>query len=95
MPPRQVTDLGGVVLCFLLHARNVQYVICGFLSLGGGDHYDALLAAEFGEPALNIGGLILEDGRRNSPLRRTDKRPTIRDQLPQTNTWPSQKARPR
>lgn len=31
-------NLGGVVLCPVWHARNVQYVVGGLLSLGGGGH---------------------------------------------------------
>jgi hypothetical protein len=40
--------LGGVVLCFLL-VRNVQDVIGGLLSLGGGGHYHPLVPTEFFE----------------------------------------------
>ena len=45
---------------------RVEYIVGGLLGLGGGGYHHALVATEFGEPALNIRGLVLEDGRRDS-----------------------------
>ena len=47
---------------------RVEYIVGGLLGLGGGGYHHALVATEFGEPALNIRGLILEDSGRNSRL---------------------------
>src|ERR1700730_1139937 len=48
--------------------RPVEYIVGGLLALGSGRYYHALVAAELGEPALNIRGLVLKDGGRNSRL---------------------------
>src|SRR6266851_4966275 len=59
---------GFAARSLLAGAFTIQNVISRLLRLSGGGYHHALVAAEFGEPALNIRGLILQDGGRNSRL---------------------------
>ncbi len=80
-PPRLVTNLGGVVLCFFLLARNVEDVIGRFLRLGGRINHELTIIAKLLQPTLNVGRLILDDGGGDSGFGAEKGCSHLRDQL--------------